>query len=61
VRYLHKALLHIAGQHSVLANVHYHLVGRHFFFRLHLYVGSVASESTSGGDFWSMKIFLKKM
>jgi len=27
---LHKLLLDIAGQHPVLANVNYHIVGRHF-------------------------------
>src|ERR1700722_12530857 len=30
-RYLHEALLHIAGQHPVLANVYHHLVSRHSF------------------------------
>src|SRR5580658_1593331 len=56
-RRLHKALLHIAGQHPVLANVHYHFVGRHFLTTLHSYIGSVPPKSTSGGDFWPKKYF----
>jgi hypothetical protein len=55
-RRLHEALLHIAGQYPVLANVHYHFVGRHFL-ALHAYVDFVLPKSTSGGDFCPMKYF----
>jgi hypothetical protein len=55
-RHLHKALLHIAGQYPVLADVDYHFVGC-YFPALHWYAGSGAPESTSGGDFWLTRYF----
>jgi len=53
---VHKAPLHIAGPHPVLANVNYHIVRRHFPTSSRM---SVLGKKTrqAGPDFWLKIIF----
>jgi hypothetical protein len=53
---LHEALLHVAGQHPVLADVHYHFLGRHIRASTRMSVFGVRNRHRAFN--FRLKIFL---